>query len=298
MHQQKWYTKSSSIFLFSLLIGVVVLGSIYLPILFRFFPGQPASSSSSSQPLQRPNRDPSTLLCIGSLGEKSADVFVLFSMNPANDQISVVDLPPQTLSTVEERTDTLSGMYDYAGALLAVDAVEAACGIPVDYYLVLDSSAIASILQKIGPAEVFLPEEISYRNDDYAFEISIGSGLQQIDGQRFVSLLYYHRMTDQRLSGLSRESEILTAWINQRLTPSLLEEADSIVTSLLNSSEGNLSMADYLPAKDTLSYFAALENPAQSIPTEGAYSSDGSEFYLEENFLSRLSSLIATAPQT
>ena len=96
--------------------------------------------------------------------------------------------------------------------------------------------------------------------------VRLEKGYQLLDGRRFKELILFD-------SEYQTDLELTKALIEQRLTPQLIDKADTLFTKILGSTESNISYYDFEIRKSALRHWIQSGNSKTEIyPLTGVYS--------------------------
>ena len=235
--------------------GVLLLGSLYLPVLLGGGARLPAPvDAAPTEPVPRaPEGEPGTLLTVIESQTPPVTAFLLFRMDAGG--ITVTSLSgEESVSAAGER---LAELYRRRGIRAAADGLADGMALTIDRYLILELTDAARMIDRAGPLEVTLPEAIYYRDRTTGYTISLGAGLQRLDGSRLLAILLYNRLTYQGDPGRRMDAALLEDWIAQNLTPAFCERLEDYFLDLVGCAETDLSMPDYLAARSNLQHLAA-----------------------------------------
>ncbi|AMB99561.1 hypothetical protein AWM75_05920 [Aerococcus urinaehominis] len=177
-----------------LVIVLVGLGSVY-------FTAQKTadqlyeSSSQNRQVLRDSNKvldrkEPVSILLLGmdsgggrTTGERNTDVMILVTINPNDHSAKMLSIPRDTYSQTID--DKINAAYAYGGSEGAINAVQDLLNIPVDYYALVNMDGMMSIIDAVGPIQVY--NNFAFANGGYQFpegEIELSSGDEALEWVR------------------------------------------------------------------------------------------------------------------
>lgn len=209
----------SSLWLFNKVVDVVSESDILSPIIVAGSEPALDAGSSSEDPVDEneenfasgiigslvepwPGRDRVTILALGidqrcdEEGPTRTDTMMLFTVDPVGLSASILSLPRDLWVEIPgfgpdkiNQAHFLGESYDYpeGGPGLAVDTVEAALGVEVDYYVTINFDAFVQLVDEIGGIDLEVPETIddrSYPDNCYGYDpFYIEAGSQHLDGE-------------------------------------------------------------------------------------------------------------------
>lgn len=251
-----------------------VLGMLGVVVVFTLNPveAEGVSGSISADGLYLPDeKDSLTTLLIGQQPGGDAPVFfALVRLDMPKGEILVLFLPGDTALADDAGYPTLASAYEAGGGAAAAAAFEKSYAISVPRYLSATPAAINEAVNKIGLVEYVLGDDLSYSGG--GVNINLAAGKQLIDGQRFYDILRYPALTGDYTQGCRQSGELVAHYINSRFKVFTEQNADELVTALINLTDTNLAMVDYearLPALKFLSKLTA--SPATGSTLTGGW---------------------------
>lgn len=173
-------------------------------------PSDPSSNpAAESGPFLSPDafkpwsgRERVTILLLGidercdETGPTRTDTMMVFSIDPVGMTGAILSIPRDLWVQIPgfgvdkiNQAHFLGDAYEYpeGGPGLAVDAVEAALGVDIKYYVTVNFDAFVEVIDEIGGIDVTVPENIrdtAYPDNCYGYDpFYINAGKQQLDGQ-------------------------------------------------------------------------------------------------------------------
>lgn len=289
-NREKKERSSFGIFMISFSISLTVLLAVVLAVMSAVF-GPPGSSRTGQESAPeaaeaglsyRPDAAAGLNLLVVSVRERSdaPHAFTLCRFDPANDRILLVPIPPETVTTVQARTDTFAGHYGYAGSANARLAAENLLGCTVGRYVRLSRGGAVNLIDALGGLTYHFDE--GYETDT----VSVPAGTHLLNGE----LLY--EVANAAPADVQAENWRLTL-AGELLVQQLDAEADDRLDYLMevfwNNTDTDLSQFDYTTRRKALTYF--LENEEKRVeifPLSGSWNPEHTEFVPSEQVLSEL----------
>ncbi|MBK0347239.1 LCP family protein [Aerococcaceae bacterium zg-ZJ1578] len=126
------------------------------------------------------NSDPINILLLGTDGNNierlesegyvsRSDTIMIVSLNPELQSTKMLSIPRDTLTYIDgySTPDKINHAYAFGGAQLSIDTVQKFLNIPIDYYAVVDMSALEQLIDAIGGIEVTSPLTFTYRGTNF-----------------------------------------------------------------------------------------------------------------------------------
>lgn len=193
---------------------------------YEEFLNKAANNESLDEPEVQVATETMNVLLLGLDGESAyediqyqtarADTIMLVSINPVTKTTKVLSLPRDTYvyNTYAQKYDKLNATYVYGGPQGTVQAVEELLQVPIDFYVTVNMTGLASLIDAIGGVKVTPPLTFTYRGTEF-YE----GRVRTVDG---VKAMNYVRMRKEDPRGdygrQDRQQEVVKAIINKSLT--------------------------------------------------------------------------------
>lgn len=98
-----------------------------------------------------------------------SDTIMIVSLNPQTQTTKMLSIPRDTLAYIDgiEEPDKINHAYAFGGIESAIETVQNYLNLPIDYYAVLDMSALEDLIDAIGGIEVKSPLTFTYRGTQF-----------------------------------------------------------------------------------------------------------------------------------
>lgn len=265
-------------FVLTFAISFFVLAMMGLIVVFTLNPTEESQVSSeiTTDSFYLPKEsDNLSVLFIGYSGaEKEPVCFVLARLDMLSGRIPVLLFPKETALSEDSDYPTLAQAYQKGGPSAAVAALSKSYSVPIDRYVDVDSQGIIDSINRIGVAEYQLSENLSY-NENGIF-ISLSAGRQLVDGQKFYDILRYPAYPGGPLEQCREGANLISSYLNSRLTSLLSANSEALVTGLLGIVSTDISYVDFESRIAALSFLSKLSgDPAQPYLLTGAWNKAG-----------------------
>ena len=207
-----------------------------------------------------------------------ADLFCVVKINPIKRKFNFAVIPAQTEATVNIRTDTVAGHYDYGGSVMAADAVSNACGIKINRYVRIARDDLCELIDELGGVEYDVEQETK----------TLNKGFQTLDGRRMTELIFAQKSCQQQADTATK---LIKKLINTSLRTYLENKSDDFFKRLTQLADTSLNAFDYEYRKEAIKYITEKENPADSVRVSGRYDPEEDVFLLSDEALTRLQSV-------
>lgn len=275
-------------FIITLIVVAIlgIAGGIFVKIasklaLFDIF----LTLAPTNSALQRTN-----VLVLGvdeALGHR-ADTIMVLNYRPAKKEISLVSIPRDTLASLPGRgLDKINHAYAYGGVKLAKATVENFLNTEIPYYIIVNLSGIAKIIDEMGGITLNIDKKMSYV--DYAGNlfIDLKPGKQKLSGKKAVDYVRY-RSDGGDMKRIARQQKFLKAVASEITNGKNFLRSPKLLLSLLSLVKTNLN------AKQTLGLCLGLRSaydlaqvkmttlPGYDMYVDGIYYMRPDETKLEE----------------
>ena len=211
------------------------------------------------------------------------DVIIVVSYDTKNQQINALQIPRDTYASY-----TSSSYRKINGAVYALGGEEAfaefladSLGIRIDRYITTDLDTIAKTVDKLGGIDVYVPENMQYKDPYQDLTIDIGSGWQKLSGVEATHFLRYRAgYVTGDLGRLDAQKLFLAALVKKILTDSELSDMISIAVSILDDVKSNLTVSDCIYFVSQVSKLRPENISFMTMPGESICSQSGAWYYI------------------
>lgn len=267
------------------LVTGVILAAAMVGMLAIMDQAEPVSQSQPDVPMEQytPTAEDNltVLLMFGVDRTEAPTSYQLLCFTPETGKVEIVPLPPELTSTVNIRTDTLSGHYRYGSTDYVCAAVQNALKIPVDRYILLNAESGAALIDLVGGVEVDVAEDITYYDELRQKNVSINAGYQLLDGEKWMDLMCDPQSQKESGQMPYLRAQVLAGLIEQFFTEELVANGRAVFSAAIDLVNTNLNQFDYTRRMEALEYFAKQEIKTEIITLEGEY---GENKYGEKTF--------------
>ncbi|WP_270739263.1 LCP family protein [Massilioclostridium coli] len=227
--------QSVRLFLKSFLLSFIIIGGVAAVILIVMIQSQTKEESPTTQYVYQASKDEdlTTLLIFTPSRGGEAERFLLLHISAMQNRISIAELPITMKTTVNGKTDTISGMYDYGGAFYAVRGVSEKLEITIHRYMRIDYNGLIQIVDYLGGMAYTPSEMVETIWEDGSMTV-IQPVEQMIDGRRFLALAKQGDI-----------AQLLSILCQQQINKEFEEKLDDFYSTLMNETDSNCSSLDY-----------------------------------------------------
>lgn len=192
-----------------------------------------------------------TILLIGrdKVG-MNTDVLMLMSYDMANNKVSMLSIPRDTMVGVERKNKKINSAYAQDGGKNLdelITEVESVVGFRPDRYLLVTVDAFAELIDAIDGVTLDVPIDMYYSDPEQDLEINIKQGLQTLDGYDAMGFMRY-RATYARgdLERIEMQHLFIDAFMKQLVSPKTLTKIPSLAEILVKNVETDLSVGNLI----------------------------------------------------
>lgn len=266
-----------SAFAVSFCVCLAVLG---LPMAFAAFylssPPPPEASAPEIPDYVPHSSENLTILLVGGAKDQLPSAMMLVRFAPADGEILLAALPPETMVEDAGRFDSAGGVWKRQGEKRAVAALSKTLQIPIDRYAAVDPDLFIKVVDLVGTVEYTLEEPVTLSDG----AVLLRAGRQLLDGRKLSAMLSYRGIEGGEPARLRLLNELAAVALRQRLPGLSSAVADAAFKAVANLGRTDLAYADFEVRKQSLRYLAELENPISVLEITGDYNSAGNTFLL------------------
>ncbi|MBR0261817.1 MAG: LCP family protein [Selenomonadaceae bacterium] len=208
---------------------------------------------------------PTTIMLMG-VDERKDDVGrsdTLMILNLSEDKASLLTIPRDTLVYIERHGyQKINAAYAYGGAKLTRETVEDFLGIDVDYYVAINKSRFAEVIDAMGGVDIYVERDMHYEDpwdDDGGLYIDLKQGLQHLDGQTAIEFVRF-RDSEGDVGRVRRQQAFMRACADRLTEPSMLIKIPELLGVAVKAIDTDLSSGKMLAAAGSLKSAEAKGN--------------------------------------
>jgi anionic cell wall polymer biosynthesis LytR-Cps2A-Psr (LCP) family protein len=232
--------------------------------------------------------DKRTIIAVADLGDRKSDVlFAVIRFLPEDTNAVFITLPPDTLCG----SQTLYDLYRSGSGTGARDGAEAALGIEIDKYIVMNETSFDTFSDLFSGSTYNIPYNMIYTDDDGS-QIVITQGEKYLDTATVKQLITCPGYKNTEEERATTATSILTTMMSKQLTASFTEFMDNTFNTIINSGvTTDISAFDYEDISEALRYTVSRTDrffrPAFAT---GTYNENG-EYVLDPAFITALNTI-------
>ena len=232
--------------------------------------GQPEQSCPSvnvSNNAQRNSKFNILVLGLDNVADLTDVVFIV-SCDTVSHSMSVMQIPRDTYAEyssaayrkINAAAEILGGGREVA------DFIESTLCINIDRYVIIDTDALADMVDAVGGIEIYVPRDMNYSDPYQSLDINIKKGKQLMDGEKAVQFIRYREgYIRGDLDRLDTQKLFMASFVKKIANNGSISLFASVVDKVLNKLQSDLTYKDcfYLfteigmPSLDKI-YFSTL----------------------------------------
>lgn len=194
------------------------------------------------------------ILLIGTdnTGEGLADTLILARVDTERKRIAALSIPRDTRANIPGLgVRKINSAQPEGGYQLTEATVSQLLGIPINYYLQINSLGLEQLVDAAGGIEVEVEKRMHYDDHWGKLFIDLQPGLQRLNGQQAVGYVRFRHDPLGDIGRMERQQKFLRALAKQLATPVMIPHIPALVRASRKAVKTDLSIRD-------LTYLAAL----------------------------------------
>ena len=193
------------------------------------------------------------------------DTIMVASYNPNTQKATILSIPRDTYTGKNPKRATASqkinALYNIAnGPESTLEAVNEITGLDIEYYAVVKTEALISLVDAIGGVEFDVPIDMKYDDPTQNLHINLKKGVQVLDGDKAEQLLRYRHGNngesysleygDNDFGRMRTQREFISAVLKQTLKPENIFKIGELLDIAHKNVETNVDLnvaKDYIP---------------------------------------------------
>ena len=177
------------------------------------------------------------------------DTMMLFSLDARAKEVGLISLPRDSRVLIAGREelgpDKLGHAYAYGGPDMAVATVSRVLGLPVHYYVTVNSGGVASIIDLLGGVELYVESDMHYHDPYQNLNIDLKQGLQLLDGDKAVQYMRF-RKPGTDIERIRRQQRLVAALKEQVFQLGTVAKLPALVTKVADCVDTNMTAGEML----------------------------------------------------
>lgn len=168
-------------------------------------------------------------------GSRRTDSIALVFLDLDANTVKVVSLPRDTRVNIPGHGfQKLNHSYAFGGVDLLKSTVMSNLGIPIHYYVLLDYSSFARMVDSIGGVDVYVPKKMRYVDRAGGLNINLEKGLQHLDGERSLHFVRFRHDAMGDIGRVQRQQEFIKAILSKLKSPEMVTKVPQFVREAIS----------------------------------------------------------------
>ncbi|MDY6806837.1 MAG: LCP family protein [Cyanobacteriota bacterium] len=177
-----------------------------------------------------------------------SDTMLLIRFSPEDKKLTMLSIPRDTRTYVEERGITKINSANFhggpAGSAKAVS--ELLGGVGIDRYLRLNVQGVEKLIDAVGGVTVFVPKDMKYQDDSQHLYINLKEGEQHLNGEEALQFLRFRRDNLGDIGRVQRQQTLMRAFIEQVVNVKTMGKMPKILSVIQSHIDTNLSVEELI----------------------------------------------------
>lgn len=215
---------------------------------------------------------------------RRSDTMMVASISPQDGTISLLSLPRDTQVNIPGRKgyDKLNHAYAYGGPQLTQTTVEQFLQIPINYYVVIDWQAFIKVIDTLGGVDLYVENDMHYRDPYADLDIEINKGYQHLDGEKAGQYVRFRSDELGDIGRVQRQQRFLKALAKEVMQVGTIFKVPAIVNTVNQYVDTNMSAMTMIKVGNSLKSFNASNLTAEMLP--GTFATiDGLSYWIPDN---------------
>ncbi|NET08831.1 MAG: LCP family protein [Merismopedia sp. SIO2A8] len=180
--------------------------------------------------------------------EGLSDTMLLIRLNPEGEQLTVLSLPRDTRTLVEDVGYTKLNEANRVGgpATSAIAVSDLLGGVEIDRYVRINVQGVEKLIDALGGVTLYVPQDMKYQDDSQHLYINLQQGEQHLDGAEAMQFLRFRYDAYGDIGRVQRQQTLMRALQEQTLDPSTIARLPQILSVIQSHVDTNLSVEELL----------------------------------------------------
>ena len=173
---------------------------------------------------------------------------------------------------------------------MAAAAVGEHLQVPVDAYMDMDLAGLEEFISRCGTVKYEIAQSSSFTRGER--KVSLSQGKQLMDGQKIVDLGYYLRTTQGEMARNDFLAQMVGLFVELRIAPLYLEDADALFQNLLECFSTNLSAQEFVSRSSFFRSLFSKDGRTTAVSLGGRYYSNRTGFIINDTAVRTLRGML------
>lgn len=179
---------------------------------------------------------------------KRTDTIMVLNYNPANNKLTVVSIPRDTLINVNDRNVKINAAYAIGGYPKIKAEAESLLNIKINYLVKIDYNAFREIIDALGGIEMKIERNMIYDDEGQNLHINFKAGeTVNLDGKKAEEFFRWRKNNDGSgfangdLDRIENQQKFISKVVDKFTSPFILFRIPGIMSALGDNIETNMS---------------------------------------------------------
>lgn len=213
-----------------------------------------------------------------------SDTIMLATFDPVTLEASVLFIPRDTRVSIPGRPEPekIGHAYAHGGARLAIDTVSQFLDVPIHYYVRVDFTGFANIVDAIGGVEMYVDRHLYYEDPTQDLVINIPEGVQNMDGETALHYVRYRGRYGSDIDRISRQKLFLKTLMEELFSVENLLHLPELSRQISDHVDTNMSPTRIVSFVRSAMDISPEEVPLVTVPGEARYYQRISYWFADE----------------
>lgn len=186
-----------------------------------------------------------TCLLVGNADMGGTDTIMLGMFDTEGRTASLISIPRDTAVYVNGQARKINTLYSLGGMDLLTDTVSSTLGIPVDFYVMVDTYAFKAIVDRIGGVWFDVPPGMDYDDPYQDLHIHVPAGYQLLNGTQALGVMRCRSAyVSQDIGRIQTQRRFLAALAKQTITLSNIDKVTDLMNIFFTYVDTDMSLND------------------------------------------------------
>jgi LCP family protein required for cell wall assembly len=175
-----------------------------------------------------------------------SDTMILVSLDPITRKVGIVSIPRDSRVKIakSERMDKINAAHAFGGPELAVQTVSEDFSVPINHYVVVDTTALKDLCQLLGPVEVLVEKDMHYHDWAAHLHIDLKPGLQTLSPEQVEQYVRFRHDAKGDIGRIERQQWFFRAAAKKLRDPQFLLRLPDLIRMAHDYVRTDLSLED------------------------------------------------------
>ena len=206
-----------------------------------------------------------------------SDTLMVATLDTESGKGALLSVPRDTRLAIDGHGyDKANHAYAFGGHALSMSTVENLLGVPMDHYLIINTSAFERIIDAIGGVDINVEKRMHYEDpwdDNGGLVIDLYPGEQHMDGKKAIQYVRY-RDGEGDIGRIGRQQKFMKAVLAKVISPEILPRLPKLIEEVSSAVKTDMSLTEMLDFAQRLKDIHDAGLSADMVPGEPAYYQD------------------------